>query len=267
LANADLSSLVMPPEAPPNPQKLTRDNLGGLKVTPVQDTQNTFNILIYGEPGVGKTVLSGSAAAVPEMQPVLLVDMEGGTMSLRNTYPNVDTVRVKGWADMQKLYNALHDKEVEYKTVILDSLTEIQKFSMYGIMREVVAADNSRDPDVPSIREWGKNLEQIRLLVRAFRDLPINVIFTALAMKEKDARTGLTLTRPSLTGKLGSEVAAFLDIVVYYYVKNVEGETKRFLLTSGTEKEIAKDRSGRLPIVVESPTMELLHSLITTNNK
>lgn len=243
---------------------LTDKTLGGLKVETVSERLTFINMLIYGNSGVGKTVLSASADAVPEMRPVLFIDIEGGTFSIRDRYPEVEVVRVETWNDMQKVYDALLMEEHDYKTVVLDSLTEIQKFSMYNIMNFLTKKDPDRDPDVPGMREWGKNIEQIRRLVRAFRDLPIHTIITALAKSDKDAKTGVITVKPSLSGKLADEVAAFVDIVGYQYVKVMDSELRRFMLTSATDRQIAKDRSDRLPDVLEDPTMEKIFSFIMT---
>jgi phage nucleotide-binding protein len=224
-----------------------------------------FNMIIYGESGVGKTWLAGSAAVVEEMSPVLIIDIEGGTLTLRNTFPQVERVRVKSYEDMAQVYQELATGTTKYKTVVLDSLTEIQKFSMYTIMRDVLEKDEDRDPDVPGMREWGKNIEQIRRLVRLFRDLPMNVIFTALAVIDKNPKSGLLMARPSLSGKLSHEVAGFVDIVGYYYMKEVEGELARLLLTTKTETEVAKDRTGRLDNVIVNPTMQILHDMAFKN--
>lgn len=244
--------------------KLTPTSLAGLRIARVKDRPKTVNIMVYGESGVGKTRFMGSADAVPEMRPMLVVDVEGGTLTLANTYPEAEVVRVQSWTEMQALYDELLRGDHPYRTVGLDSLTEIQKFSMYQIMKDLVAKEPDRDPDIPGMREWGKNIEQMRLFVRAFRDLPMNTIFTALSTTSKDNKTGTVTTRPGLPGKLGGEVAAFLDIVTYLYVKNIrEGDNiqrKRFLLTGATENQTAKDRTGRLPLVLEEPTMREIYN-------
>lgn len=236
-------------------ETLTVESLGGLQVTSVVEKLTYINMIIYGDPGAGKTVLAGSADAVPEMRPVIFIDVEGGTFSLRERYPDVNVVRVQNWKDMQSVYDALLQTDHGYKTVVLDSLTEIQKFSMYNIMKRVVAENSDRDPDIPSMREWGKNIEQLRLLVRAFRDLPMHTIFTALAKTDKDSKTGASRTKPYMSGKLADEVAAFVDIVGYQYIKVVDSNLKRFLLTSSHETFVAKDRSDNLPQTIEEPTM------------
>ena len=241
---------------------LTDKNLGGLEVTTVAESPEFINLLVYGNPGAGKTVLAGSADVVPELRPVLFIDVEGGTFSIRERFPEVDVVRVQTWPDMQRVYDALYKMEHDYQTVVLDSLTEMQKFSMYRIMEQVLQEHPDRDPEVPSIREWGKNIEQIRRLVRAFRDLPMNTVFTALAATDKDTKTGVITTRPSLSGKLAMEVGGFVDIMVYMYTKDVDNQLQRLLLTVTTENTIAKDRSDNLPSVVENPDMQTLYDHI-----
>jgi hypothetical protein len=244
----------------------TPTSIGGIKIRRVADIQPHFNMLVYGKSGVGKTTLAGSAQAVPEMRRVLMIDIEGGTLSLRRQYPDIDSVRVQTWKEMQLVYDALFAGGHGYQTVILDSLTEIQKFNMDDIMRKLVDQKEARDEDVPSIREWGKNLEQIRRFVRAFRDLPLNVIFTALVREDKDKMLKL-VNMPSLSGKMAGEVAAFLDIVLFYSIKEVTDadnnvKQMRVLQSQATETTTAKDRSGLLPPVMTDPTMAQLYDII-----
>jgi phage nucleotide-binding protein len=246
---------------------LTPKRIGRLNISPVAEVPVTFNLMVYGDPGVGKTVLCGSASLVADMNPVLFVDMEGGTLSIRELYPNVDVVRVKNMIEMQEVYDALRKGETEYKTVVIDSLTELQKFSMGQVMLKVVEEDPDRDPDIPSLREWGKNLEQTRRFVRAFRDLPLNTLFTALANIDKDQKTGKILTRPGLTGKAANEVSGFLDIVLYMYLKEVDEEQHRLLLTQKTDRVIAKDRSGKLPGILQNVDMAEIYRLAFIANQ
>ncbi len=240
---------------------ITPTSLGGLDIAPVADTLAFINMMNYGDPGAGKTRLAGSAEEVEQMRPVLFIDVEGGTFSLRHVYPTIDVVRVNSWRDMQMLYNELYDMKHGYKTVVLDSTSEIQKFSMLNIMTQLVRKEPDRDPEVPGLREWGKNIEQIRRLVRAFRDLPMHTIFTALAVTDKD-KLGEVKTRPGLSGKLSAEVGGFVDILAYQYVKVIDGELVRLLSTAGTEKFMCKDRSDKLPPVIKNPTMQIIYDTI-----
>ena len=252
-----------PIAVPPQP-KLTAETIAGLRITSPA-AEGYINMLVYGDPGVGKTRLAGSSCVVPEMSPVLLVDFEGGTLSLAGDYNTVEVVRCQSWDIVDKLYGKLYDKN-PYKTVVIDSLTETQKFCMAEVMRGVVRKDPDRDPDIASLREWGKQGEQMRRLVRAFRDLPCNTIFTALAREETDDQTRMTKIKPGLPGQMKGEVAGYVDIVAYMYKKEVkigtDRDIKTLILTQGTEKSIAKDRSGKLPAIMEAPDMKQIHGLV-----
>lgn len=253
-------------------QPKARGKIAGIETFSASDRPPNINILIYGESGVGKTVLSGSADAVPAMRKVLLLDMEGGSESLRNTYPNVEIARVMTWKKVQEIYNELYSGKHDYSTVIIDSLTETMKFSMEGVLADPRRKENEKvDEDIASQRDWYKNIEQTRRFVRGFRDLPMSTIFTALVREDRNARTGKITKKPSLSGKVASEVAAFLDVVLYYYVKEVkEGDeyrSMRLLLSTPTEEITAKDRTAMLPQITEAPTMEKLYGFITAANQ
>jgi phage nucleotide-binding protein len=241
---------------------LSRRTIGGLEIAPASEQEPYINLMVYGDPGVGKTLLSGTAADVPDMSPVLILDIEGGTLTLREKYPDVDVVRLKTWKDMQKVYDDLYDGKAPYKTVVIDSITECQKFSMAQIMIEMVKAAPDRDPDVPSQREWGKSIEQIRRTIRGFRDLPMHTIFTALAIHERDERIGRLVNRVSLPGKLSGEASGFVDILGYMYMTTKDGANKRSISFTQTQTTIAKDRSNKLPMAMEEPTMLDIHTHI-----
>lgn len=231
-------------------------SIAGLPIRRVQDVPTKFNMMVYGDSGVGKTTLAVSSDDIPELRKVLILDIEAGLMSVRNKYPNADSVPIKTWQDMQEVYNAIAAGDTGYSTIIVDSLTEAQKMSMDLIMLKVVAEYEDRNEDVPGVREWNINIQQTRKFVRAFRDLPINTIFTALAKQDKNAKTGAVRTKPSLSGKVADEVAGFLDIVTYMYVKEVDSKQERILLCGATAEVVAKDRTDSLPLTILAPTMK-----------
>jgi hypothetical protein len=205
------------------------------------------------------------------MRDVLVVDVEGGTESLKEPYPGVETVRVASWKDMQAVYDDLHRGQHSYQTVVIDSLTETQKFNMDQIMIELLQQKPDRDPDVPDRREWGKNLNQMRKFVRAFRDLPMSVIMTCL-VRADETNSGKKIYMPSLSGKLAAEAAGFFDVVGYYFTKDLlneetqQPETHRILLTQKTVSHVAKDRTNKLPQTIVDPTMETIWNLIESTN-
>lgn len=243
--------------------------LAGLTVLDVDEEQDFLNILIFGESGVGKTVLATSAAAVPSMAPVLVLNYEGGLLSAKQLADTIGipkgalkTVRLNSFYEIEGVYNALREEDHPFRTVIIDSLTELQKASMDQIMTEVTRKDASRDKEIPAQRDWGKSLEQVRRIVRGYRDLPMHTIYTALAKEDKDEITGEVKVRPDLPGKLAGQVAQFMDEVFYMFstmdTKDEEDIIVRKILTANLGKYSGKDRSGRLSTFVEDPSMKKL---------
>lgn len=257
----------------------------GIPMAPVRETKRNINLLIYGDPGAGKTHLAATADHVPAMRPVLYLNVEGGDMTLRHAAPEVRKLPAEGnlsWPQLETVYHELHrqcygdiaENEFVPRTVVLDSGTELQKINMAQLMAELVTLepDKKHDPDIPDLRRWGKSSEQMRRWIRRYRDLPLNFIMVCHATEDKDNMTGLVSHKPQLPGKLANEVAGFFDVVVYLYVKQeeIEGkgtQTVRKLLTGALEGYVAKDRSGNLPLAMVNPTMKEIYELITKEAK
>lgn len=155
---------------------------------------------------------------------------------------------------------------VLYQTVIVDSLTEVQKYAMYHILNiDINTVSLAQEMPIPQLQHWGKNSEMIRMLVRAFRDLKMHTFFTALDSIEKDERDGSIMILPSLPGKLGKEVCGFLDIVGYLHVReNPDNkEPQRVLQVQPAGKWNAKSRYRALGTYIVDPTVGKMVELIT----
>ena len=249
------------------PARLTPTTLGGLSVRKPQESLPHLNLMIYGESGVGKTLLAGSAAYVAELSPVLFVDVEGGTLTLSQmeTVADVDVVRVSKWKDVQKVYDELYKGKHSYKTVVIDSLTEMQKLAMSDVLGSGTTIDAVGA--MPEFKDWNINTEQMRRLVRAFRDLPLNTIFTALSMDVPNPRNeAQVFKKPAFTKKLANEIPAFFDILFYMYIKTVKNQpNQRLVQTDKTETVVAKCRVAGVPEQLQEPTMEMLYDLLIRN--
>lgn len=244
-------------------------------------TETTLRLLIHAAPGVGKTHLCGTAADDPATSPVLYIDTEGGTLTIRGKA--VDVVRVTSWNDIVKLITHLRKGKHKYRTIVLDSLTELQKLIMNDILREnMLAGGRARDPDIPEQRDWAKSTERVRKCVRNFRDMPnVHVIFTCLSKEVKDEATGVVTVKPMLPGQLADEVAGFIDVVGWLHIVRTktkeegEGETAakkvekiaRHIMFQPTTSVIVKDRSGALGSDMADPTIPKIIDLILPKQK
>ncbi len=221
-----------------------------------------LNLLVYGPAGAGKTYLAGTAQDHQDTAPVLFLDMEGGTTTLRHR-KDIDVVRIETSARLNEVYEMVAmDTEDHYKTIVLDSLTELHSV----IMNDVMITRLEKRPDLagepPGMKEWGLAGDKLKKVVRAFRDLPCNTILIALDKTDKD-ENGKVSIAPALPGQLSMNIPGFLDIVGYMTANDEEDQIVRRLQTQKTRKVIAKDRTGVLPAVIESPSIPLIFEALS----
>lgn len=237
-----------------------RDKLG---VMSPQDVVPYLNFLVYGEPGAGKTRLAATAQDHEDTRPLLFLDIEGGVTTIRKR-KDVDVIKVRDIKTIEKVHNELFmDKSGYYKSVVLDSITELQKLDMRTVMKEQYdKKPETTDMDVPSQREWGKSGERMRRIIRAYRDLPVNTIVTALLGSEFSDDTGITSYFPSMPGKLRGEIPGYFDVVGYLNTKMENGSVVRTLQLSKTRRVVAKDRTDSLGDILDNPTVPMMWELI-----
>lgn len=253
------------------PQAVNDDIRAILDVKSPQESITYVNELIYGDPGVGKTYLLGTCADSKEFSPFLLIDVEGGALTLHDRQ-DIDVVQVRKMKQVEDTINNLYKNPGYYKAAGLDSGTELQKLDMRTVMKEQYdKKPETTDIYVPSQREWGKSNERIRMIIRAFRDLPMHTFVTCLAIGQIDERTNKTTYMPSLPGKLKSEIAGFFDIVGYMRSKderNDAGEVEivRTLQVVKTDNVVAKDRTNKLGQVIKNPSVPMMWELIQGEN-
>lgn len=260
-------------EAPPPEDghpRITPSSIGGLSTfQPATMDVSSITMMIYGASGAGKTRLAATACRIPAMSPVLLLDIEGGSLTLKGLFDTdpIDIVSIPSWPKLQKVYNDLYKGKHPYKTVIVDSGSEAQKLALLHAMEGTQARlPDSPDPmsfdteKLPEIRDWYRNSEQMRRFIRGFRDLPINTIFTALDM---DKEAGAITTKwPLFTNKLSDEIPGLVSTVYYLYVKETRDATpnQRHLLTDKTTKALSKSRIHGLDTVLSDPHMEHIYA-------
>jgi phage nucleotide-binding protein len=237
-----------------------------LEVKSPSEAISYLNLLIYGAPGVGKTYLGGTAQDHPDTSPVLFLDVEGGTTTLRHR-KDIDVVPIKSADRLNEVYEmVVMDTEGYYKTIVLDSLTELHTLIMKAVLRQRHDKRPDLDDEPPGMKEWGLASDKLRNVVRGFRDLPCNTIIMALDKSDKDENGRVSIT-PALPGQLATSIPGFLDIVGYMTANEEEEEgIVRRLQTQKTRKVIAKDRTGLLDSVIESPSIPMIFECLTDDD-
>jgi AAA domain-containing protein len=216
--------------------------------------------LIFGPYGSGKTHFLGTAQLDERTSPALYLDFEGGEQTLSGL--GVDMVQVRSWEDFNEVYAYLADGKHEYRSILLDSLSETHIFALLNILDESAA---SRDPSLLQIQDYGKASIQMRRLIRAFRDLPYHVLMTAQSKEDTEARVG-KVKKPALPGQMADEAPGLFDLCGYLAISPVQdektGETRemRSLLLKNFSQFRVKIRTGwgqedTVPDYIDEPTV------------
>jgi len=164
--------------------------------------------LIFGPYGSGKTRFLGTAQLDERTAPALYMDFEGGGQTLSGL--DIDMVSVHSWDDFNEVYAELAEG-TQYKTLLLDSLSETHIFALMEILAKV---SSTRDPDKLEIQDYGVASIQMRRLIRAFRDLPYHFIATSQDKNEREARIG-NVKKPALAGQMADEAPGLFDVCGY----------------------------------------------------
>lgn len=232
-----------------------------------------LRMLVYGEPGSGKTWFGASACLTEEARPVLYLDYRGQVTSLRG-HPDYATAiengnlflaRLGAYKDLNHIYTWMVGKDVPNldkawphegrpKTLVLDSVTELQRLE---VMRRAGNEPDTfmRDLERPTIRDWGSLLDQFVLLGRLFYDLQCHVIFTALErtdFNDKDQAIGHKI---AMHGQAAKQLPAYaLTVMRLTQAPRGAADTFNVGYTVG-HQSASKDQTGRLPAQIANPTV------------
>jgi hypothetical protein len=241
------------------------------RIETVQRRERYLKLLVYGNYGVGKTTLACSALEVPSMRDVIMINAEAGDLSVDHM-DGLDAITVRDFRTLGRINEFLKqhckardegDKDElikmeaflrdvdkkdieeprEYHTVILDSLTELEAYCFNQLLG---ITDTTRLDEETQSSEWTeykKNNTMMLRVVRAFRDLPMHVIFTCAESYTQDETKKFKYT-PDMTGKLSKKIQGFMDMVGYY-AQAREGDVVRrrlFVMPSAQGKYDAKHR-------------------------
>ncbi len=218
----------------------------------------TLTLVIQGESGSGKSWLGDTSPA-----PRLILDAEGGSRftpsgkvywdPMREPPPQAQdsvVVQVRDFDTVSMVFQWLNSGQHDFKSVVWDSLTEIQKRCLDAIV----------GTNVPLMQDWGTLLRQMESLVRQFRDLtmhptkPVEVVVFITTTRTDDTKQ----RRPNVQGQLAITLPQFVDVVGFLYTQaSTDGlSLDRFLLVQPYPGYVAKDRTDRLGQTIPAPNIE-----------
>lgn len=186
------------------------------KFVQMEELDESINLLVYGDSGIGKTVFAGSAPKVG------ILSVEKGTISAKIQGSDAMVWPMHKWSDLEEGYDYLFENpDHGFDWIVIDSLTKMQRLALRGILDHAVDENGSRDLDIPAIQDHFKWQNMLMRFVTAFCDLPVNVLFLAGSMQADDEEGEPFLT-PAIQGKgyqMSQLVAA--EMTSYGYMKKV----------------------------------------------
>lgn len=174
----------------------------------MSEYEEVKNVLVYGDSGIGKTVISASAPRT------LVLGVEQGLVSAKRAGSTADMWLIESWGgsptdknpdnNLRAAYRWLSKGGYrKYQWLDVDGITEMQEMAKMQLLADGIELDpNSSE----YVLEWQSNLalqQMTKIMVKNFCKLPVNTIFTALPMDMEDAE-GNNKVMPFVDGKKGA---------------------------------------------------------------
>ena len=243
--------------------------------TPAPDAALSF--LIHASAKAGKSTLTSTAPF-----PSCILDAEGSWrfidqsgfgsgIPLRKTHwdplqgppPRYDgtwdvcMVKVTRWDHLATAKQWLQTSEHDFRSVVLDSISEAQRRLKANIKPDSILDD---------FRQWGELLARMDDLIRGLRDLvdiPGSPLRCAVFVSETAEKSGKW--RPSMQGQIATQLPYWVDVVGYLYVDKVAAEdgtttrdVRKLLIGPHPSFETGERVQGKLAPLIEEPRIDTM---------
>lgn len=201
----------------------------------------TLSVLIYGQPGIGKTTFGVSA---PE---AVLFDYDGGVQRINGAH-QVPTLQPGSWEDTNEALKEIALEMPEVKTIVIDTVGKMLDFmSAYIIKNDPKMA--MRDGSL-SLKGYGVRKTMFVNFIKQLAMMGKNVVF--IAHEREERRGEETFKRPEIGGSSANDLIKELDLVGYMYAVGKE----RVVTFDPAEYYYAKNTCNlpaamKLPMVVD----------------
>lgn len=197
-------------------------------------------MLIYGQPGIGKTTVACSA------KDAVLFDYDGGVNRI-NPAHMIPTVQIRTWEETGEAIAEIERDMPEVKTIVIDTVGKMLDFMSQSIMRTDVKL-KQKDGTL-SLKGYGVRKQKFIDFVNALSVKGWNVIF--IAHEKEDRRGDDTVKRPEVGGSSANDLLKELDLVGYMQSRN----NVRTITFNPTDDFYAKNscyiQDCVLPVVVD----------------
>jgi len=229
----------------------------------------------YGDVGTAKT---SNLASLANLGKVVYIDSEAGLEPVPLRDLGINTDNIIPFNDIR--YDALDELCFDLRAqldqdpgsivgVLFDSMTEIvaklvEQTNDAEIGRQIRKMER-RGEDTSSLSKfridlssWGVVTEQVRRLIRHYRDLPCHMGWAALERRDVDQSDGTVQYGPRVNPGLQGDLVGYVGIVAHTWVDGVDEDDRELYVahTRRTPKYTAKDRFHATPRRLAVPSFE-----------
>ena len=215
--------------------------MGLIKKPSELSVKGTLSVLIYGQPGIGKTTFGVSA---PD---AVLFDYDGGVQRINGAH-QVPTLQPTSWEDTNAALKEIAEEMPEVKTIVIDTVGKMLDF-MWAYIIKTDPKMGMRDGSL-TLKGYGVRKTMFVNFIKSLAMMGKNVVFVA---HEREERRGEeTFKRPEIGGSSANDLIKELDLVGYMYAVGKE----RVITFDPAEYYYAKNTCNlpaaiKLPVVVD----------------